>query len=128
MSNAKDKAPSIRVKMYQTFFFYFYNYLHYLDSLCSNLLNLKNKITKIEHKKIFCGTSKILKNISWPINICLKYFVTSTKILRPPSYILNMLSLNLDVIFLLFLFTNFFFRNQLHFFACSLKDSQNFFK
>ena len=40
-----------------------------LDILCSNPLNLKNKITKIEHKKIFCGPSKILKNISWPMNI-----------------------------------------------------------
>ena len=34
---------------------------------------LKNKIMKIEHKKIFCGPSKILKIISWPINICLKF-------------------------------------------------------
>ena len=31
-----------------------------LDILRSNPLNLKNKITKIEHKKIFCGPSKIL--------------------------------------------------------------------
>ena len=38
-----------------------------LDILCFNLLNLKNKIMKIEHKKIFRGPSKILKNISWPI-------------------------------------------------------------
>ena len=59
-----------------------------LDILCSNPLNLKNKITKIEHKKIFCGPSKNLKNISWSINICLKYFMTLTKTLRPPSYIL----------------------------------------
>ena len=57
-----------------------------LDILCSNFLNLKNNITKIEHKKIFCGPSKILKNISWPINICLKYFMTSTKTLCPPPY------------------------------------------
>ena len=42
-----------------------------LDTLCSNPLNLENKITKIEHEKIFCGPSKIFKNISWPINICL---------------------------------------------------------
>ena len=28
---------------------------------------------KIEHKKIFRGPSKILKNISWPINVCLKW-------------------------------------------------------
>ena len=55
-----------------------------LDFLCSNPLNLKNKITKIEHKKIFCGPSKILKNISWPINMCLKYFMTPTKTLQLP--------------------------------------------
>ena len=43
-----------------------------LNILCSNRLNLKNKSAKKEHKKI-------LKNISWPINICLKYFMTPTK-------------------------------------------------
>ena len=48
---------------------------------------------KIEHKKIFRGLSKILKNISWPINICLKYFMAPTKTLQPPSYILNVRSL-----------------------------------
>ena len=52
--------------------------------LCSNTLNLKNKNKKIEHKKIFCDPSKTLENISWPVNICLKYFVTSTKTLRQP--------------------------------------------
>ena len=51
-----------------------------LDIFCLNL-NLKNKIKKIEHKKIFRGPSKILKNISWPINICLKYFMAPTKTL-----------------------------------------------
>ena len=55
-----------------------------LDILCFNPLNLKNKIMKIEHKKIFPDPSKILKNISWPINICLKYFMVPTKYLRPP--------------------------------------------
>ena len=55
-----------------------------LDILCFNPFNLKNKIMKIEHKKIFRGPSKILKNISLPINICLKYFMTPTKTLRPP--------------------------------------------
>ena len=60
-----------------------------LDILCFNPFNLKNKIMKIEHKKIFRGPSKVLKNISWPINICLKYFMTPTKTLCPPSYILN---------------------------------------
>ena len=36
-----------------------------LDILCSNPFNLKNKITKIEHKK----------NISWPIKNFEKYFM-----------------------------------------------------
>ena len=53
-----------------------------LGMLCSNPLNLKNKITKIEHKTISCEPSKILKNISWLINICLKYFMTPTKTLH----------------------------------------------
>ena len=71
-----------------------------LDTLCFNHFNLKNEIIKIEHKKIFCGPSKILKNISWFINICLKYLLTPTKTLRspppppPPYYILNVWSLN----------------------------------
>ena len=64
-----------------------------LDILCFNLFNLKNKIMKIEHKKIFRGPSKILKNVSWPINICLKYFMTPTKTIRSPSYMLNVRSL-----------------------------------
>ena len=50
-----------------------------LDILCFNPFNLKNKIMEIEHKKIFCGPSKILKNISWLINICLKYFMAPIK-------------------------------------------------
>ena len=29
------------------------------------------------------------KNVSWPINICLKYFMTPTKTFRPLSYILH---------------------------------------
>ena len=57
-----------------------------LDILCLNLFNLKNKVIKILHKKIFRGPSKSLKNISWPINICLKYFMAPTKILRPFSW------------------------------------------
>ena len=80
-------------------FFCFYNYLPYLASLCTNPFNLKNKITKVEHKKIFCGPSNIFKNISWPINICLKHFVTLTKTLTPSSYILNVWSLNVINIF-----------------------------
>ena len=50
-----------------------------LDILCSKSLNVKNKITKIEQKKLFCGPSKTLRNISWPINICLKYFMTPSQ-------------------------------------------------
>ena len=48
-----------------------------LDILCSKPLNLK-RTTKIEHQKIFCGPSKILKIIPWPVNICLKYFMVPT--------------------------------------------------
>ena len=55
-----------------------------LDILCFSPFNLKNKIMKIEYQKIFLSPSKILKNISWPINICLKYFITPMKTLRPP--------------------------------------------
>ena len=60
-----------------------------LDILCFKPLNLKNKITKIEHKKIFSSPTKILKNMSWPINMLLKYFMTPTKTLRPlpPTYL-----------------------------------------
>ena len=56
-----------------------------VDILCFNPFKLKNKIMKIEHQKIFRGPSKILKNNSWPINICLKYFMVPTKTFRPPS-------------------------------------------
>ena len=63
-----------------------------LDILCFNPFNLKNKIMKIEHKKIFRGLSTILKNIPWPINICLKYFKAPQKPSGPPSYILNVWS------------------------------------
>ena len=55
-----------------------------LDILCFKPFNLKNKIMKIGHKKIFLGPSKILKNISWPINVCLKYFLAPAKTLRRP--------------------------------------------
>ena len=61
-----------------------------LDILCFNSFNFKNKIMKIKHKKTFRGLSKILKNISWPINKCLKFFMTPTKNLRspPPTYLM----------------------------------------
>ena len=66
-----------------------------LEILRSDPVNIKNKITKIEQKKIFCGPSKTLKITSWPINICLKYFMTPRKTLAPTptSYILNVQSL-----------------------------------
>ena len=67
-----------------------------LDILCFNQFNLKNEIMKIEHKKTFCGPSKILKIISWSINICLKYFMNPTKPSDPPSYILNIRTLTSD--------------------------------
>ena len=73
-----------------------------LDILCFNLFNLKKKIMKIEHKKIFCGPSKVLKNISWSINICLKKFIISTKSPGPPSYILNVGPLLYSYIWTLF--------------------------
>ena len=38
---------------------------------------------KIEHKKIFRGPLKIFKNISWPINICLKYLMAPQKSSAP---------------------------------------------
>ena len=44
---------------------------------------LKVKIRK-EHQQIFCGPSNIFKNISWPIDICLRYFMNPAKTLRPP--------------------------------------------
>ena len=58
-----------------------------LDILGSNRLNLKNKIRKIEHEKIFCGPSKIFE----------KYFMAHQYMPKtfhdPSSYILNVRSL-----------------------------------
>ena len=59
-----------------------------LDILYSKPLNLKNKIRKIEHKKIICGPSKILKNISWPINIRLKYDPHKNPPVPSPTYLM----------------------------------------
>ena len=105
VSIPKDKNPSIRIKMHHTFFSFLplfaldllsgydvfnmsclseISLMASLDILFFNHFNLKNKIMKIEHKKIFCGPSKVLKNISWPMNICLKYFMVPTKTLRFP--------------------------------------------
>ena len=75
-----------------------------LDILHINLFKLRNKIMKIEHSKIFRDPSKFLKNVSWPINICLKYFMTPTKTLwpPPPTYLIygplldNIFQINVD--------------------------------
>ena len=50
-----------------------------LDIFCSQTyLNFQFNLLKVtirkEHEKIFCGPSNIFKNISWPINTCLKSF------------------------------------------------------
>ena len=37
------------------------------------------KLKKGKIKKIFCGPSKIFKTFSWPINICLIYFLAPTR-------------------------------------------------
>ena len=53
------------------------------------------KIRKGKHEKTFCDSSKTFKNISWPMNICLKYFIAPVKtIWDTPSYMLNVRSLN----------------------------------
>ena len=61
-----------------------------LDILCFNPFHLKNKMMKIGHKKISCGLSKISKNVSWPINICLKCFMAPPKkiLCLPPTYLM----------------------------------------
>ena len=120
VSIAKGKDPSVGVKLYQTPFlllFHFYllsgcdlfnmfcrssiSLMATLDNLCSNLLNIRNKIMNIKRKKIFCGPSKMLKYISCPINICLKYFMSPTKTHTVPhgpvSYILNVRSFTLKI-------------------------------
>ena len=60
-----------------------------LDTLCTNPLNLKNKNYEYRNKKIFCGPSTLLKNISWPISISLKHFMAPQKTsASPPSSLL----------------------------------------
>ena len=49
------------------------------------LKEVTKKLAKYMRKFLF-GASKILKNISWPINICLKYFTAPAKTLRPLLY------------------------------------------
>ena len=86
-----------------------------LDILCFNSFNFM----KIEHKKIFHGPSKILKNISWPINICLKYFMTPTKArLPPPTYFIS---------FPTCYFISFFFCQKINFFSKNVQYAYNFY-
>ena len=63
-----------------------------LDILCSSppTLNKKNYQNRTEN---ILRPIKILRNITWHINIYLKYFMIPTKTLHPPSYILNVRSL-----------------------------------
>ena len=61
-----------------------------LNILCSDRHNFLKEVTqkknrKEAHKKIFCGPSKLVKNILWPINICLKYFMAPAKTLQAPT-------------------------------------------
>ena len=70
---------------------YFFNIplMAILDILCSDPHNCLKEVTKKikkADKKIFCDPSKILKYISWPINICLKYFIAPAKTLCPLLY------------------------------------------
>ena len=55
---------------------------------CSNPPKLSNEFTKDwnwkKKRKIFCGPPKLFKSVSWPINVCLKHFMTSSKTLRRP--------------------------------------------
>ena len=85
---AKDKDLSIKVKMHQTFFFYFY---HYLPHTCwVDMIYLTCRVFLKSPwwlVSIFCIPTPL--NISWTINICLKYFMTATKTLRPlPTYLM----------------------------------------
>ena len=64
-----------------------------LNFSCSDLLSFLNEVTKKKfrkgkNKKFFCGTSKVFKNFSWPINICLKYCMVPTKTLPPLAYLM----------------------------------------
>ena len=56
-----------------------------LDILCYNSLNLKNKIAKIEHKKIFCGPSKFFEKCFKAHQDMPKKFHDPNKTFRPPS-------------------------------------------
>ena len=47
------------------------------------LKEVTKKVRKEAHQKVFCGPSKISKNISWSINICLKYFMGPARTLHP---------------------------------------------
>ena len=64
-----------------------------LDILCYNPLNLKNKIAKIEHKKIFCGPSKFFEKCFKAHQDMPKNFMTPTKPSAPLLH-MNVQSLN----------------------------------
>ena len=72
---------------------YYISLIASLDILCSDLLKLKNKITKIQHKKIFCGQSKIFEKYFMDHKYMPKIFHDPHKNPPTPSYILNVQSL-----------------------------------
>ena len=101
VSIAKNKDPSIRVKMHQTFFLFLPLFALYLlsgcdlfhmsclskislmarsDIFCFNHFNLKDKIMKIEHKKIFWR--KLLHGSLLFISIRMGFSGTMAKVYR----------------------------------------------
>ena len=103
-TGCNDADRSNGVKTQQPFFYfytwvnftYFLKYLIFLKSpwwqvwtFCTQTLITLKQITKKNrketHKRTFCDLSNIFKNISWPISICLKYFMTLAKTHQSPS-------------------------------------------
>lgn len=63
--------------------------------VCAFCANLLKKVTKkIRKGKNFLWLIKNSKKFSCPIILCLKYFMVFAKAFRPPSYVLNIRSLN----------------------------------
>ena len=63
----------------------------YTDTTFQN--KLLKKIMKKPRNKSFGSPSKIFKNVSWPINVCLKYFMDPKNTHLNPSFILSILAL-----------------------------------
>lgn len=103
-TGCNDADRSNGVKTQQPFFLFLYLSEFYLFfeisyffkislmaiwTFCTQTLITLKQITKKNrketHKRTFCDLSNIFKNISWPISICLKYFMTLAKTHRSPS-------------------------------------------